>query len=283
MTGALPVWVEVAPDTLTMSTRSLDHVLQAHAHTSHPVKAVIPVHLFGHPADMPGILRLADAYGCHVVEDCAQAHGASIDGRPCGSFGRFAAYSFYPTKNLGCMGDGGALCTDDDRLAASARMIAQYGWQERNHSLIQGVNSRLDPVQAAILQVRLRHLPRENERRRQIAAHYARALPPSLPAQRPATGGSRNVYHQFVIRTPDRDALAGRLSQAGIESQVHYPLPAHRQAAYSTCLRECQTDLGLTETVCREVLSLPVHPALDDSDVEYVLQTLDTEINHHAG
>jgi dTDP-4-amino-4,6-dideoxygalactose transaminase len=283
MACAVPVWVEVEADTLTMSPQSLERVLHAHARTAHPVKAVIPVHLYGRPADMPEILRLADRYRCQVVEDCAQAHGASIGGHPCGSFGHFSAFSFYPTKNLGCVGDGGALCTQDDRLAYQARLVAQYGWEERNHSLLPGVNTRLDPVQAAILRVRLRHLAHENDRRRDIAARYVRALPPTLPAQRPGTADIRHVYHQFVIRPPDRDALVQRLALAGIESQVHYPVPVHRQAAYHGRCREGEPDLGLTETICRQVLSVPVHPALDDHEVGQVLLALTPDNVDHAG
>lgn len=276
MVGAVPVWVEVDPSAMTMSVDSLERVLEAHSRTPTPVRAVVPVHLYGHPADMHGIMRLADTYGCKVVEDCAQAHGASIGSQMCGSFGHMSAFSFYPTKNLGCLGDGGAVCTHDDESASRARMIAQYGWRERNRSDLPGVNSRLDPVQASILSVRLRHLPNENGRRQAIADTYARSLA-SLGLGLPRVAeGCRHVFHLYAVQTGVREALIRHLSDAGVETQVHYPVPIHLQNAYRGRCTEGEQDLSFTERVCLRVLSLPVHPALSDEDVERVVQAVST-------
>jgi len=276
MVGAVPVWVDVDAVTMTMSASSLERVLDGCAAMSSPIRAVVPVHLYGHPADMPSIMQLAGKHGCYVIEDCSQAHGASIRGSACGGFGHFSAYSFYPTKNLGCLGDGGALCTDDDTLAASARMSAQYGWRVRDRSEVPGVNSRLDPIQAAVLNVRLDHLSSENARRREIARQYDRGMPVphlTLPVE---SEGCRHVYHQYVVRTAYRGELIRHMSSAGIFPQIHYPFPVHQQPAYAARCREGEPDLSLTDELCGQVLSIPVHPAMDDQEVGRVIDAMQT-------
>lgn len=271
LAGAEPVWVDVDREYMTMSVEGLEAVLDRYAATPNPVKAIIPVHLYGHPADMPAIMELAARFECAVVEDCAQAHGARIGTAHCGTFGHLAAFSFYPTKNLGCMGDGGAVCTRDASLARKARMIAQYGWQQRNHSEVPGLNSRLDTVQAAILRVRLPHLAAENARRRAIALQYTRAfadLPVVLPRQR---YGYHCVYHQYAIRVAERAGLMRQLALLGIETQIHYPTPIHLQPAFQA---SGSSGLEQTEAACRSVLSIPVHPALTDEAVARIIDSI---------
>jgi dTDP-4-amino-4,6-dideoxygalactose transaminase len=274
--GAIPVWTDIDPATLTMSVESLQQVLELNFNTSRPVKAIIPVHLYGNPADMTGIMDLARAFKCIVIEDCAQAHGAHIGSRLCGTFGQIAAFSFYPTKNLGCLGDGGAVCTNDKTLAEKARVIAQYGWKERNNSEIKGFNSRLDALQAAILRVRLRHLSDENMIRRNIALKYIDSfglLPLQLSSEK---AGHVNVFHQFVIRVEDRDSVEKYLSGNGIESQIHYPRPLHSQKAFLAKRSIRSIELPSTEEACQKVLSIPVHPALTESDTDYIIQCINT-------
>lgn len=263
--GAVPVWVEIDPATMVMSAAALERVLKAS-----PVKAVVPVHLYGQPADMPAISALCRAAGVVVIEDCAQSHGALIGGRRAGTWGDYAAFSFYPTKNLGALGDGGAVCTASAEGADRVRRLRQYGWRQRYIAESPGRNSRLDELQAAILRVKLPALDALNDRRRQLAAAY-RPLLASLPLILPATAdGVEPVYHQFAIRTPRRDALREALLPQGITCGVLYPVPVHRQPAYldPACL------LPETERACAEVLCLPCHPGISLANVETVAQAI---------
>ena len=267
--GAAPVLVDIEPGPLTMDPGALRRVLEAR-----PIKALIPVHLYGHSANLPVILELAEAHGVPIVEDCAQAHGATLGGKPCGTWGALGAFSFYPTKNLGALGDAGAVVTNDPELAERARALRQYGWRERYISDVPGMNSRLDPVQAAILRVKLPHLERAIERRRSVAHRYDARLrgctaltPPS------ATVGVRHVYHQYVVRCPTRNELRAHLAERGIQSTVHFPSPVHLQPAYA---KRVPTPGGLphTEQACREILSLPCFPELTDAEVDRVVEAL---------
>ena len=265
--GARPVFVEIDPATMLMSPTALAETL---AQASVPVRAVVPVHLYGQPADLGAICAQAQARGIPVVEDCAQAHGARWAGRRAGTWGAAAAFSFYPTKNLGALGDGGAVFSGDVAVAERVRRLRQYGWRQRYLSEEPGRNSRLDELQAAILRVKLRHLDAENAHRARLAARYcaaARALPglvwPTVAAQ------AEHVWHQFVVRTPKRDALVEYLSGRGIRAGVLYPVPAHRQPAYAQAI-----SLPATEQACAEVLSLPCHPGLTEVDVDRVLAAL---------
>jgi dTDP-4-amino-4,6-dideoxygalactose transaminase len=265
--GATPVLVDVDPVTCTMDPESLRQAL-ANAPAGTP-KAVIPVHLYGHPADLPAIVGIARGRGLAVIEDCAQAHGALLGGRLAGTFGDLAAFSFYPTKNLGAMGDGGMVATDDAALADRVRLLRQYGWRERYVSDIPGRNSRLDELQAAILRVRLPHLARENDGRRALARTYAALLAGaglSLPETRP---GAVHVFHQYAVRLPRRDELRAHLQRAGIGTLVHYPVPVHLQPAYRGRLAAA-VPLPRTEQVAREVLSLPMYPQLRDDQCRRV-------------
>ena len=268
--GARPVFCDVDPATLCLSPARLAALLASRAAAG--VRAVVPVHLYGQPCAMDAIAALARRHGLALVEDCAQAHGARIGGRPVGTWGRAAAFSFYPTKNLAALGDGGAVVTDAAAIASAVRALRQYGWRKRHVSAgAGGRNSRLDELQAAILRVRLRRLEAENRRRRHLAQRYFSRLDGwdlQLPPR--AGGGIVPVFHQFAVRTRRRDGLVRWLAARGIAAQVLYPVPAHRQPAFAAfaparagALREC-------ERCGAEVLSLPVHPALTDAAVDRV-------------
>ena len=274
--GARPVFVEVDEASMTMSSAALAGAFDG---AGSRIKAVVPVHLYGHPADLPAICPLAAFHGATVVEDCAQAHGATVAGRRVGTWGAAAAFSFYPTKNLGAIGDGGAVFTRDKALAGRVRLLRQYGWRQRYVSESAGRNSRLDEMQAAILRVKLKYLDAENARRGEFAARYLAQLAPlaapvsagfgdaALQLRLPAVAsGMRSVWHQFVVRTPRRDALLAHLAETGIRCGVLYPVPAHRQPAFA----QPDVTLPLTERACAEVLCLPCHPGLDMADVDRV-------------
>lgn len=261
--GAQPVFVEIDAATMVMSAPALGAALTA---ARGGIKAVVPVHLYGHPAAMPTIVGLAREHGAKVVEDCAQSHGAEVGGRKAGTWGEAAAYSFYPTKNLGALGDGGAVFTRDGKVAERVRLLRQYGWRTRYLSEIPGRNSRLDELQAAVLRVKLTQLDAGNAQRRLLAARYLMALAKCglvLPAVAP---GVNPVWHQFVVRTPRREALLAHLADCEIRAGVLYPVPLHRQPAYA----DPRLNLPLTEQACAEVLCLPVHPGLCLADVDRV-------------
>jgi dTDP-4-amino-4,6-dideoxygalactose transaminase len=218
---------------------------------------------------MAAILEIARQHDLWVIEDCAQSHGAAIGAHKTGALGDIAAFSFYPTKNLGALGDGGAVVTIDPALAEQARLLREYGWRERYVSAIPGLNSRLDELQAAILRVKLRYLDAENTRRRQLAQRYGKALAGAevrLPQIRP---GVTHVYHQYVVRSGRRDALRARLREHGIGTLIHYPTPVHAQPAYAGRLSIGQ-GLPHTEAAVCEILSLPIYPELRDEDVDRV-------------
>jgi dTDP-4-amino-4,6-dideoxygalactose transaminase len=273
MTGARAVLVDIEDDRMTMSPESLLKTITALSET-HRFRAVIPVHLYGQPADMPAISGIAGRFGLSVLEDCAQAHGAAIGDRKVGTFGEASAFSFYPTKNLGAFGDAGAVCFADAGVAARARALREYGWRERYVSDEPGVNSRLDELHAAMLRVKLPHLDQENDRRRSIAALYNEALrhgPFQVPAEAPGTG---HVYHQYVIRTNRRDDLRSYLAARGINTLVHYPFAVHEQAAYRGRLDLSPGGVPVTERICRQILSLPMHSGLSDEDAQTVCEAL---------
>jgi dTDP-4-amino-4,6-dideoxygalactose transaminase len=225
---------------------------------------VLPVHLYGEPADMEPILRLARRHGLRVIEDCAQSHGAVYRGTPTGRLGDIACFSFYPTKNLGALGDAGMTATDDAALAATLREIREYGWRDRYISARIGINTRLDPIQAAILAVRLPLLAADNARRQAVASRYdagLAGLPLELPSRRPDCD---HVFHQYVIRTrePDRDPLREHLRGVQIGTGIHYPAPVHLQPAYEGRLAEYPAGLPETRRAARRILSLPMFPQL---------------------
>lgn len=262
LSGATPVLVDISPDTYTLDPDELTEALTA------KTKAVLPVHLYGHPADMDRIVPFAHDNGLSVIEDSAQSHGSLIHGKKTGSVGDIAAFSFYPTKNLGAMGDGGMVVTNDADLAEKVSLLRQYGWKERNMSIIPGSNSRLDEIQAAVLRIKLQYLDKDNLRRRAVAHVYDLTLPSHdlvLPNEKNA---AFHVYHQYVIRTPMRDALQVYLYKHGIMTSVHYPVPVHLQSSYQK--RFCNHRIPRTETVCREILSLPMHPYVERDEVRSI-------------
>lgn len=271
LAGATPVLVDVDPETCTIDPAKIRAAIDAFRNGSVRIRAIIPVHLYGHPADMPAIMEIARAEGILVIEDCAQSHGASIGGRTTGTWGDIAAFSFYPTKNLGALGDGGGIATSDPALASAARLVREYGWKDRYISAIPGMNSRLDELHAAPLRVKLRHLDADNDRRRRIAAAYDAALAGTglgLPVVRP---DCTHVYHQYVIRTPRRDELRAHLRELGIGTLVHYPAPVHLQPAYLDRVA-APGGMVVTERLVGEILSLPIYPELRAEQVERVIE-----------
>lgn len=266
MAGAQPVLVEVDPDYWTIDPAAIA------AAVTPRTRAVIAVHLYGQPADLAGVQEICTRHGLALVEDCAQAHGAMWDGKPVGSFGVAACFSFYPTKNIGTVGDGGMILSNDAGLAATLRRLRQYGWDGPQNSVVPGWNSRLGPLQAAILQAKLKYLDSVVERRRTMADAYLAslgALPLALPRER---NRSYHAYHQFVVRTESavqRDALMAHLAMAGITAGIHYRTPVHLQPAYAD--RFSSAGLALTEQLSATILSLPIFPELTDGDLSRVM------------
>jgi dTDP-4-amino-4,6-dideoxygalactose transaminase len=266
LTGAVPILVDIDPVTFTMNCNSLEQAIGANRGA--PLKAIIPVHLYGHPANMPAVMGIAGRYGLRVIEDCAQAHGASIGGRKAGAWGHAAAFSFYPTKNLGALGDGGAVTTNDTVMAERGRRLREYGWRERYVSDEPGMNSRLDELQAAVLRVKLRYLDHGNARRRQLAEAYGAVLAGAGLALPRRHLDAFHVYHQYVVRSPRRDALRTLLLAHGVDTAIHYPVPVHGQPAYLGRVRH--VSLARTEEAAREILSLPMYPELSMEQVSSV-------------
>jgi dTDP-4-amino-4,6-dideoxygalactose transaminase len=267
--GAVAVLVDIEPGGFTMDPASLAAAMRDPP-PGRPA-AILPVHLYGEPADLAPILDLARRHGLRVIEDCAQSHGAAYRGRPSGSFGDIACFSFYPTKNLGALGDAGMTVTDDPELAAALRELREYGWRERYVSARSGINTRLDPLQAAILAARLPYLADDNARRQTIAARYDKGLQGlklALPWRRAECS---HVFHQYVVRTPKRDRLREHLRAAQVGTGIHYPVPVHLQPAYRGRLGEFPADLPETTRAMREILSLPIYPQLGPDAVDRVI------------
>ncbi len=257
MAGARPVFADIDSRRLTLDPDAV------RAAVGPRTAAIVPVHLYGQPADMPAIETIARARGLAIVEDCCQAHLASAAGRPVGTFGVAGAFSFYPTKNLGTLGDGGAVVTTDAALADRIRRLRNGGQTDRYHHAEAGVNSRLDEVHAAVLRARLPFLSSWTERRRALASAYRRALAAGSVAPVPELDAG-HVYHLFVIRSADREALQQHLRGRGIDTLIHYPVPIPRQPALLT---EAPADCPVADRVCAEIVSLPLYPALPDAAV----------------
>ncbi|MDJ1172666.1 DegT/DnrJ/EryC1/StrS family aminotransferase [Roseofilum capinflatum] len=274
LAGATPILVDIDPVTFTLDPNSLeDTLVELNKHPHLQVKAIIPVHLYGHPADMTSILEIARRYELEVIEDCAQSHGAIFNHKKTGTWGKVGAFSFYPTKNLGALGDGGAVITDDAELANQLLILRQYGWKQRFISDASGMNSRLDPIQAAILRVKLSALDQDNKQRKLVAKVYDRNLS-DLPLTLPQTQGDVDpVYHQYVIRSDSRDTLQQFLKAEGIGTAIHYPVPVHQQPAYQQ-LAISPKGLSVTEKISREILSLPMYGQLTDEEATTVSQAV---------
>lgn len=268
MAGATPVFVDIDPHTYTIDPNLIEDAITPRT------RAIVPVHLYGHPADMRPIISIARRYSLTVIEDACQAHGAEYDGQRAGSLGDAAVFSFYYSKNLGAYGEGGIVVTNHRDIATKVQMLRNHGSAERyRHSLI-GVNSRLDEIQAAILRLKLGHLEKWNMKRRSLAIEYIRRLAElpeiRLPIERP---GSRHVFHLFVIQVSKRNQVQQWLSRHGIETGIHYPLPVHLQEACSY-LGYQEGSFPHAETAADQILSLPMHPDLTIDDVAYVCQTI---------
>jgi dTDP-4-amino-4,6-dideoxygalactose transaminase len=275
-TGARAVLVDVDPATLTIDPERLESAVTSRT------KAIIPVHLYGQPADMDPVMSVARAHGLAVVEDAAQAHGAEYKHRRVGSIGDLACFSFYPGKNLGAAGDGGAVTTANSDYARTLRMLRDWGAEQKYLHVVKGFNFRLDEIQAAILRVKLRRLEAWTERRRALAMAYTTLLAESgvsLPVEAPDV---RHVYHLFAVRTRARDRVRSELHAAGIQAGIHYPIPVHLQPAYAN-LGYRRGDFPVAERAADEVLSLPLYPELSSGALERVARAVATSVgqDHH--
>jgi dTDP-4-amino-4,6-dideoxygalactose transaminase len=263
LSGAKPVFVDIESDTFLMDPNWIEKAVTPRT------KAILPVHLYGNVAEMERILDIANRYGLHVIEDCAQSHGGRYKERRSGAWGTVATFSFYPTKNLGALGDGGMVVTNDSELATRVRSLREYGWQQRHVSETAGLNSRLDELQAAVLRVKLRYLDGSNEERRRRALLYTQRLQGAdirCPIVREHVDP---VYHLYVIRAKERDSLRDFLRGQGIQTLIHYPVPVHLQNAYKQL--GCDPgDLPVTEEISRQILSLPLYPEMPESEIEEV-------------
>jgi dTDP-4-amino-4,6-dideoxygalactose transaminase len=264
MAGARPVFADVDPERLTIDPAAVESLVGP------STAAIIPVHLYGQPAAMEKLTAIAERHKLAMIEDCCQAHLATVGGRPVGSFSVAAAFSFYPTKNLGALGDGGAITTNDAQLASRLARLRNGGQTDRYHHGEPGINSRLDEIQAAVLSARLEFLPRWTAERRALAAVYRRTLagagvvvPPELDPG--------HVYHLFPVRSTARDAVRTKLGGAGIETLIHYPVPIPRQPALAS---ESPADCPIADRVCAEILSLPLYPSMPESHAVEVAMAL---------
>jgi dTDP-4-amino-4,6-dideoxygalactose transaminase len=261
--GATPVYVDVDDVTCNIDIAALGAAI------AQGVRAVVLTHLYGRLAAPEVVAKLCADAGVHLIEDCAQAHGAKLGDRRAGTFGVAGCFSFYPTKNLGALGDGGAIVTDDPRVADRVRRLRQYGWQAKYRSIdAGGRNSRLDELQAAVLTTKLPYVDAQNGRRREIARRYMQRIS-NRAIEVPARDGESDVVHLFVVRSRDRDALAAHLRREGVQTDVHYPVPDHRQPVFGP--RFATTKLPVTERLANEVLTLPCHPAMTDDEVSHVI------------
>ena len=265
--GATPVPVEPNPGTSNLDPKGIEKALTSRT------RAIMPVHLYGQPVEMTELMKIGRTHGLHVVEDAAQAHGAAYRGARAGNLADAAGFSFYPTKNLGAFGDAGAVVTNDDELADRVRVLRNYGSRTKYQNEVKGINSRLDPLQAAALRVKLKHLDEWNKRRQRIAARYLDELAQAPDIKLPVVAkDAQPCWHLFVVRHPRRDLLQKHLKRAGITSLVHYPIPPHLSGAYAE--REWKPgDFSVTEDLCATALSLPIGPHLEDEAVTHVIKS----------
>ena len=271
--GACPVLVEAEEDTF-----NLDHRLVEQAITDR-TKAILVVHLYGQPAEMDPLLDIVSRYNLHLIEDACQAHGAEYKGRRVGTFGAIGCFSFYPSKNLGALGDAGAAVTSNPELAEKLRRLRNYGQVQKYYNVLKGINSRLDNIQAAVLNVKLKNLEQWNRQRMKHAERYRELLSGIRQIRVPQTSSNRtHVFHLYVIRCGTRDALQAFLKDRGIQTQIHYPLPIYRQQAYA--------DLGIragafpvTDRISEEILSLPMYPELQPEQIEHVAGSISAFYN----
>lgn len=273
--GATPVFVDILPDTFTIDPA------QVEAKITSRTRAIIPVHLYGLPADMHQVMRIAGENNLFVLEDCAQAHGARLDGRPVGTFGHAATYSFYPSKNLGAWGDAGAILTDSEELAARMRMIAQHGQVGRKHEhRIEGRNSRMDGLQAALLSAKLKHLSEWTKARQVLAARYHSDLADIVSGFQACPPSAEHVYHLFTVEISRRDDVQRALAEQGIATAVQYPVPLPLLEAYAR-FNHHPDDFPVASAVTRRILSLPLYPELTSGQQRDVVAALSAAVAHH--
>lgn len=265
--GCTPVLVEPDLNTYNMNPELIE------AKITPQTRAIMPVHLYGRAVDMQKIWELAQKYGLKVIEDAAQAHGAQYGGRRTGNLGDAAGFSFYPGKNLGCMGDGGAVTTNDDRLADKIRALRNYGSRVKYVHLYKGVNSRLDELQAAVLDVKLPYLDADNQKRREAAAFYRQHITNPRVTLPQVSDENQHVWHIFAVRVPDRAVFQQYLANKGIETNIHYPTPPHRQPAYAEWAERAYP---VSEQIHREVISLPISPVLTKEELQYVVDAVNS-------
>jgi len=263
---AQPVFTDIDPETYCMDTSQIESKITSRT------KVILPVHLYGHPARMEPIMEIAKANNLFVVEDACQAHGAEYKGRKAGGIGIAGCFSFYPTKNLGCYGDGGMIVTSNKELAEKLRMLRNYGQSQKHRHDIVGINSRLDEIQAAILRVKLKHLDKWNEKRRRLAVLYDELLADSAVVRPVEKDYAKHVYHLYVIRTKERDKLRQRLSEKEVQTLVHYPVAVHKQKAYVKPGSDVR--LPVTKKACEEVVSLPLYPTISEEEICEVAQEI---------
>lgn len=267
LTGATPILVDIDPDTYTMDVSQIEDKITSQT------KAIIPVHLYGQPADMDPILTIAEKYRLIVVEDACQAHGAEYKGKRTGSLGDVGCFSFYFSKNLGAYGEAGICVTNNDEIARRLRMLRNHGSEEKYHHSVMGVNARLDEIQAAIMRVKLRRLDEWNEARRRNAYSYNELLKDSPVVTPNEAQYAKHVYHLYVIRTPLRDQLQTYLRERGVATGIHYPVPVHLQTAWQTANYRMES-LPVTEKYVNEILSLPMYAELTPGSIEYVAEAI---------
>ena len=258
----VPVFIEPDDKTFNLNPSLIEQNI------TEKTKAILTVHLYGQVTGMDEINNIAKKYNLKVIEDCAQAHGALYKGKKVGSLGDAAGFSFYPGKNLGALGDGGAVITSDSELAAAVRALGNYGSYKKYENLYQGVNSRLDEIQAAILRVKLKYLDSESEKRKKIAAHYLKHIHNSLLACPSVQSPESHVWHLFVLRTAYRKKFIQHMENNNIQTLIHYPIPPHKQQAYATWNN---LSLPVTEAIHEEVVSLPLYPGMPESHIEAVI------------
>ena len=268
LTGASPIFVDIEPDFYTIDPIKIEPAITS------KTKAIVPVHIYGQPADMDPVLEVAKAHGLLVIEDCAQAHGALYKGKRVGSIGDMGCFSFYPTKNLGAIGDGGMITTDNEEFAHKARLLREYGWAERYVSHFPGWNTRLDEIQAAILRVKLKYLDEDNEKRRQLAGVYTSKLSRTSLSLPQIRGGGAHVFHLYVVQSERRDRLLSFLRDNNIGASIHYPMPVHLQPAYSG--KGERESLEETEKAIGRILTLPMYPELNPVDISTVIEAIRT-------
>ena len=266
LAGAKPIFVDIEPDFFTIDPDLIEDAITP------KTKAIIPVHIYGQPCNMDAIMKIANKNNFKVIEDCAQTHGAEYNGKRVGSIGDVGCFSFYPTKNMGAIGDGGALVTNDDQLVEKIKLLREYGWKERYISSAEGWNSRLDEMQAAILRVKLKNLDKDNNLRRRHSKKYNELLK-DLPLELPKTrSNSSHVFHLFVIKIEQRNKLRDYLQKNGVNTTIQYPVPIHKQKYFQKMCSE--KSLPVTEQVAKNILSIPMYPELEEKEIVKVSNKL---------